>query len=93
MASHQNSTVTEEITNILGREILGGFFPPCATLLGEEEICARFGASRSAAREAAWSNAELLWYLRAEPSLSANFMRTLDGFTTVASKSLLVPVP
>jgi DNA-binding FadR family transcriptional regulator len=53
MASHQNSTVTEEITNILGREILGGLFPPGATLLGEEEICARFGASRSAAREAA----------------------------------------
>jgi DNA-binding FadR family transcriptional regulator len=53
MAGHQNSTVTEEITNILGREILGGLFPPGATLLGEEEICARFGASRSAAREAA----------------------------------------
>ena len=53
MASHQHSTVTEEITNILGREILGGLFPPGATLLGEEEICARFGASRSAAREAA----------------------------------------
>jgi DNA-binding FadR family transcriptional regulator len=53
MASHQNSTVTEEITNILGREILGGLFPPGATLLGEEEICTRFGASRSAAREAA----------------------------------------
>jgi DNA-binding FadR family transcriptional regulator len=53
MASHKNSTVTEEITNILGREILGGLFPPGATLLGEEEICARFGASRSAAREAA----------------------------------------
>ncbi len=53
MASHQNSTVTEEITNALGREILSGLFPPGATLLGEEEICTRFGASRSAAREAA----------------------------------------
>ena len=52
MASHQNSTVTEDITNTLGCEILGGLFPPGATLLGEEEICARFGASRSAAREA-----------------------------------------
>jgi DNA-binding FadR family transcriptional regulator len=52
MAGHQNSTVTEEITNILGREIVAGLFPPGATLLGEEEICARFGASRSAAREA-----------------------------------------
>jgi DNA-binding FadR family transcriptional regulator len=52
MDSNRNSSVTDDITNILGREILGGVFPPGATLLGEEEICARFSASRSAAREA-----------------------------------------
>jgi len=68
--------------------LLGDALPPVSHL--EDTIAAW---SVSAAREAAWSNAELLWYLRAEPSLSANFMRTLDGFTTVASKSLLVPVP
>jgi hypothetical protein len=49
--------------------------------------------SVSAAREAAWNNAELLWYLRAEPSFSAAFMDSLDGLTTVAGKSLLAPVP
>lgn len=42
----------DDIANSLGREILGGLFSPGATLLGEEEICARFGASRRAAREA-----------------------------------------
>jgi len=57
MAGDQTSSVTDEITDSLGREILGGLFPPGSTLLGEEEICARFGASRSAAREAV----KILW--------------------------------
>jgi DNA-binding FadR family transcriptional regulator len=52
MVGQQSSTVTDEIANTLGREIVGGVFPPGATLLGEEEICGRFGASRSSAREA-----------------------------------------
>ena len=47
----------------------------------------------SAAREAAWQNAELLWHLRPVPLLSAGFLNTLDGLTTVAGKALLVPVP
>ena len=46
----------------------------------------------SAAREAAWKNAELLWHLRAEPELSAGFMDSLDGLAAVTSKVLLVPV-
>ncbi|WP_181178658.1 hypothetical protein [Mesorhizobium sp. B4-1-3] len=33
---HQTSSVTDEITNGFGREILGGLFPPGATLLGED---------------------------------------------------------
>lgn len=49
--------------------------------------------SVSAAREAAWRNAGLLWHLRAVPPLSSAFMDTLDGLTTVAGKALLVPVP
>ena len=49
--------------------------------------------SVSAAREAAWQNAEVLWHLRVSPPLSAKFMDTLDGLTTVASKALLVPAP
>jgi len=49
--------------------------------------------SVSAAREAAWRNADLLWHLRAVPPLTSAFMDTLDGLTTVAGKALLVPVP
>jgi hypothetical protein len=49
--------------------------------------------SVSAAREAAWHNAEILWHLRPVSSLSSSFMDTLDGLATVVSKALLVPVP
>jgi hypothetical protein len=47
----------------------------------------------SAAREQAWVNSEVLWTLRSLPPLSAGFMNTLDGLSTVAGKALLVPVP
>jgi hypothetical protein len=47
----------------------------------------------TAAREQAWINSEVLWTLRTAPPLTAGFMRTLDGLTTVAGKALLVPVP
>lgn len=49
------------------------------------------GWSVSAAREKAWKNAEHLWNL--SPLLTAGLMDTIDGFTTVISKALLVPVP
>ena len=52
MAGHENPTLTDEIANILGREIVGGMYPPGGTIPGEEEVCVRFTASRSAAREA-----------------------------------------
>lgn len=47
----------------------------------------------SAARESAWQNAEHLWPLRTLPILGSSFLDTLDGLTTVISKTLLVPVP
>ncbi len=49
--------------------------------------------SMSAAREAAWNNAELLSHLDDEPLISGRFLDTLDGLTAVVSKTLLVPVP
>jgi len=45
----------------------------------------------SAARETAWQNAESLWNL--PPLLSAGLLGTIDGFTAVIGKALLVPVP
>ena len=45
-----------------------------------------------AAREAAWTNAEVLWTLRAVPRLSAKFFSRLDSFTGFAGRGLLKPV-
>jgi hypothetical protein len=49
--------------------------------------------SVSAAREAAWNNAEILWQLGGTQLLSGAFMQNLDGLTELASRTLLVPVP
>ena len=57
---------------------------------GLEDTIAAF--SVSAAREAAWNQAEMLWALRAFPDLSARMADTLDGMTAVIGKTLLIPV-
>ena len=44
-----------------------------------------------AAREAAWTNAEVLWALRAAPALRAAFFSRLDSFTGFAGRGLLLP--
>jgi Family of unknown function (DUF5995) len=45
-----------------------------------------------AAREAAWTNAEVLWTLRRTPHLRAAFFDKLDGLTGLAGRGLLLPV-
>ncbi len=77
----------ESAKRTLHVRLLGEPLPPLSHL--ENTIAAW---SVSAAREAAWQNAELLWHLQGLPPLSSNFMDTLDGLTTVAGKALLVPV-
>ena len=44
------------------------------------------------AREAAWTNAQVLWALRGEPDLSADFLERLDRLVGLASRGLLRPV-
>ena len=67
--------------------LLGEVLPPVAQL---ENAVAAFGVT--AAREAAWNHAEILWAVRAAPGLSARTLSTLDGMTAVIGKALLVPV-
>jgi hypothetical protein len=43
------------------------------------------------AREAAWTNGELLWHLRATPRLQADYLEHLDQFASFAGRGLLVP--
>jgi len=45
-----------------------------------------------AARETAWTNAEVLWALKATPTLREAFFSRLDGLTGFAGRGLLVPV-
>lgn len=44
------------------------------------------------AREAAWTNGEVLWHLRGVPHLRREFLARLDSLTGFAGRGLLVPV-
>ena len=43
------------------------------------------------AREAAWTNGEVLWHLRSTPWLRQEFLARLDSLTGFASRGLLLP--
>jgi hypothetical protein len=85
-----NSTLSQRIDEAkteLHVRLLGDLLPPVSRL---EDAIAAF--SVTAAREAAWNHAEVLWALRPLPDLSARMADTLDGMTAVIGKTLLVPV-
>jgi len=48
--------------------------------------------SIQAARDAAWTHAEVLWNLRDLPDLQKDFLATLDEFTGFAGRGLLTHV-
>ncbi|HWF46724.1 MAG TPA: DUF5995 family protein [Bryobacteraceae bacterium] len=81
-------SLVESAKRTLSVRLLGEPLPAVSHL---EDMIAAW--SVSAAREAAWQNAEVLWHLQTVPPLSSNFMDALDGLTTVVGKALLVPVP
>ncbi len=86
-----NSTLDsliESAKTTLNVRLLGGTLPPISHL---EDTFAAWNVS--AARESAWQNAGHLWQLRTVPLFESSFMDMLDGFTSVISKALLVPVP
>ena len=85
-----NATLGERVDSAkaeLHMRLLGDLLPPVAQL---EDTIAAF--SVTAAREAAWNHAEILWAVRALPGLAARSEDTLDGMTAVIGKTLLVPV-
>ena len=45
-----------------------------------------------AARDAAWTNAEVLWALKPTPALQRDYFNRLDRFTGFAARGLLAPV-
>jgi hypothetical protein len=86
-----NSTLDnliESAKQTLHVRLAGDALPPVSHL---EDTIAAWNVS--AARESAWRNAELLWQIRSLPPVSSAFLDTLDGFTALVGKTLLVPVP
>jgi len=86
-----NSTLdglVESAKRTLNVRLLGDALPVVSHL---EDTIAAWNVS--AAREAAWQNAEHLRQLGTIPLLASSFTDVLDGFTTVIGKALLVPVP
>jgi hypothetical protein len=71
----------------LNVRLLGDELPPVSHL---EDTLAAW--SVSAAREAAWQNAEHLEAVQSIPALAVGFVDMLDGLTTVIGKTLLIPV-
>jgi len=68
--------------------LLGDALPLVSHL---EDTIAAWGTS--AAREQAWNNAEVLWLLKNAPLVTASYLDGLDGMSTFAGKTLLVPAP
>lgn len=68
--------------------LLGDNLPAIA---GLDDTIAAF--SMSAAREAAWDNAEILWHVDALLPAFTAYLMSLDGLTAAASEALLIPVP
>ena len=80
-------SLIEAAKQALNVRLLGDALPDLSQL--ENTIAAW---SVSAAREAAWNNAELLWHLRGETLLSTSFLDSLDGLTALVGKGLLIPI-
>lgn len=68
--------------------LLGDALPPVSHL---EDTIAAWNVAK--AQEAAWVNAEVLWSLSGAPPLWSRYIDVLDGVTSLAGKTLLVPVP
>ncbi len=68
--------------------LLGDALPAVSAL--DDKIAA---FSMSAAREAAWDNAEVLWHMGDLLPAFTAYLLSLDGLTAAASEALLIPVP
>ena len=74
-------------------EVRDRYFTPLMVELhrdfdGVDDVAANWSVQE--ARAAAWVNGEALWHLRAFPTLSADYLETLDGMVGFAGRGLLV---
>jgi len=81
-------SLVDQAKTTLHARLLGDSLPPVSHL---DDTLAAW--SLAAARETAWNNAAVLWHLQPLPEVCAAFLASLNGFTTLAGATLLVPVP
>lgn len=77
-----NQAKQQLLTGLLGQPL------PCLPLV--ENLAASFGLR--ATREAAWTNAEMLWASRLMPGLADRFLAGIDRAAALAGAGLLAPV-
>jgi hypothetical protein len=86
------NTTLEALVDTARRELnvrlLGDALPEVSRL---EDTLASW--SIVAAREAAWTNAELQWDVREIPLVAGRYLDVIDGLATVVGKALMVPAP
>jgi hypothetical protein len=87
----------DKVNDVLARteaNIAQSYFTPLMKTLdrdfdGVDDIVANW--SVRAARASAWSNATILWHLRARPELSKDYLEALDRTIGFAGRGLLIP--
>ena len=79
-------TVTEQVKQFLATGIVGEIYQDLGRL---DDMVALWSVRK--ARETAYTNAEILWQLRAAPTLSDAFLRNLDRLVGLSSRGLLIP--
>jgi hypothetical protein len=88
----QVNELLEGVEAIAVKELLTGMAAELAGDLGRLDDLVAMWKVR-AARDAAWTNAEVLWHLRRHALLSGNYLATLDRTTGFAGRGLLIPTP
>src|SRR5262245_47507630 len=78
--------VEGEVKDDFSRGVIGVIDDAAGTV---DDVAAMWNVR--AARQAAWTNAQVLWALRTAPLLRDAFFDRLDGLTGLAGKGLLVP--
>lgn len=92
---HRDFTAVNGLLEAVEGEIRGEFSTGLVALVDAaagtaDQAMAMWKVRR--AREAAWTNAEVLWALRHTPTLRDAFFSRLDGLTGFAGRGLLLPM-
>jgi hypothetical protein len=85
------NSLLEAVENQVRADYSTGIVAVVDAAAGQADSAAAMWKVRNA-REAAWTNGEVLWTLRRRPVLRDAFFSRLDGLTSLAGRGLLVPV-